>query len=85
MQQNQKQSGVRPNEDGYTKLANGIVLQAVKDYRDALRRLKKNPYNNMALSTKREVEWFFRSNWFEVLTSIDPEMLIRELNAEVAR
>jgi len=85
MQKNQKQLCVHPSEDGYTKLANGIVLQAVKDYRDALMRLKKNPYNNKALSSKREVERFFRSNWFEVLTSIDPEMLIRELNAEVAR
>jgi hypothetical protein len=38
----------------------------------------------MALSAKQEVERFFRSDWFEVLTNIDPEMLIRKLNAEVA-
>jgi DNA/RNA-binding domain of Phe-tRNA-synthetase-like protein len=27
----------------YENLANAIVLQAVKDYRDALKRLKKKP------------------------------------------
>ncbi|AHM55826.1 hypothetical protein EAL2_c05240 [Peptoclostridium acidaminophilum DSM 3953] len=84
MHQNQTTIDNYHTEDEYTKLANAIILQAVKDYRDALRRLAKHPYNNMALSEKQEVERFFRSDWFEVLTSIDPEMLIRKLNAEVA-
>ena len=29
--------------DPYENLANAIVLQAVKDYRDSLKRLKKKP------------------------------------------
>ena len=29
--------------NGYQALANGIIEQAVKDYREALRRLKKHP------------------------------------------
>ena len=31
--------------DPYENLANAIVLQAVKDYRDSLKRLKKKPGN----------------------------------------
>jgi len=29
--------------DPYEQLANAIILQAVKDYRDALKKLKKRP------------------------------------------
>ena len=34
--------------DPYQNLANAIVLQAVRDYRSALRRLKKNPWDKEA-------------------------------------
>ena len=67
----------------YERLANAIVLQAVKDYRNALKRLKKHPRNETALYTKREVERFFRSDWYTSLTTVDPEMLILKLNEEV--
>ena len=69
--------------DTYERLANAIVLQAVKDYRNALKRLKKHPHNETALYTKREVERFFRSDWYTSLTTVDPEMLILKLNEEV--
>ena len=71
-------------ERAYTDLANAIILQAVKDYRAALRRLAKHPFSSMALSAKEELERFFRSDWFELLTNIDAEMLITKLKAEVA-
>jgi len=67
----------------YEKLTNAIVSQAVKDYRKALKVLKKHPRNGTALYTKREVECFFRSDWYALLTSVDPEMLIRTLKEEV--
>ena len=69
--------------DTYEKLANSIVLQAVKDYRKALKRLKKHPSNEPALYTKREVEQFFRSDWYASLTTLDPERLILKLEEEV--
>ena len=69
--------------DTYEKLSNAIVLQAVKDYRNALKRLKKHPQNEKALNTKREVERFFRSDWYASLTTVDPEMLITKLKKEV--
>lgn len=70
-------------DDKYEDLANAIVLTAVKDYREALKKLKKHPRNNSALYTKNEVERFFRSNWYSSLTSIDPEILVKKLIEEV--
>lgn len=70
-------------DDPYTRLANEIILQAVKDYRTALRKLAKNPKSIDGAKVKNEVERFFHSQWFETLTSIDADMLIRKLNEEV--
>lgn len=67
----------------YTGLANAIILQAVKDYRDAIKKLLKGKMNREALAKRDEVLRFFRSQWFGELTEIDPEMLIRKLNEEV--
>lgn len=67
----------------YEELANAIVLQAVKDYRQALQALSLYPSNTSAQSQRWSIEHFFRSEWFSVLTQIDPEMLIHKLKAEV--
>ena len=69
--------------DSYEKLANAIVLQAVKDYRKALKRVARHPKDRDGLAMKNECERFFRSGWFGVLTGIDPEMLMRKLQMEV--
>ena len=70
-------------EDPYTGLANAIILQAVKDYRDALKKLSRGRANKDAEIKKQEILNFFRSDWFGVLTEIDPEMLIRKWDEEV--
>lgn len=67
----------------YENLANAIILQAVRDYRKALKCLNRNPNNRNAQSDKAEVERFFRSQWYSALTSVDGEMLIRSLQEEV--
>ncbi len=67
----------------YENFANAIILQAVKDYRMALKCLKANPKNRTARAEKDEIDRFFRSQWFKVLTSVDGEMLIRSLCMEV--
>lgn len=59
------------NIDSYEELANAIVLQAVKDYR-----LHDDE------PTLNEIERFFRSGWFSVLTKLDPECLISKLRKE---
>lgn len=70
--------------DGYINLANAIILQAVKDYREVLQRWKRHPEKKAYLDDKKELERFFRSDWFSTLTNIDPEVLIGNLIQEVA-
>ena len=55
----------------YEDLANAIILQAVQDYR--------RTNNKRALE---ELERFFLSDWFSVLTSIDGSRLLQELRKE---
>ena len=69
--------------DPYENLANSIILLAVKDYRDALKKLKKWPRNEAAQIMKAEVERFFRSAWYRELTSVDGNFLIKNLRSEV--
>lgn len=69
--------------DPYQELANAIVLQAVTDYRSALRKLKRNPHNHLAQAEIDSIEQFFRSEWYTMLTSVDGEMLISKLKQEV--
>ena len=70
-------------DDKYEDLANAIVITAVKDYRDVLKKLNKHPNSNHLKHTKNDIERFFRSKWYSVLTDIDPEFLIKKLNEEV--
>lgn len=60
-------------ENPCEKLANAIVLQAVSDYRAALKKVKKNPKNRDAMDEALQIEKFFRSEWYQVLTSVDGE------------
>ena len=57
--------------DPYQALANAIIEQAVKDYR-----MTDDP-DDLA-----ELEKFFRSEWYGVLTSLDTELLISQLRKE---
>lgn len=68
----------------YQNLANAIILQAVKDYREVLQRWDFHPDKKAYIDDKKELERFFHSNWFSTLTSIDPEVLISKLIQEVA-
>ncbi|MCH4113966.1 MAG: hypothetical protein LKF15_14315 [Lachnospiraceae bacterium] len=70
--------------DPYENLANAIVAQAARDYLTALRRLKKNPGNRTAMDEAMRLENFFHSGWYGVLTSVDPDYLIRKLREKVA-
>ena len=70
--------------DPYENLANAIVAQAARDYLAALKKLKKNPGNRTAMDDAMRLEKFFRSGWYGVLTSVDPDYLIRKLREKVA-
>ena len=71
-------------ENPYEKLANAIVLQAVSDYRAALKKVKKNPNNRDAINEALQIEKFFRSEWYQTLTALDGEYLIDRLRKEVS-
>lgn len=80
---------------GWDVLACAIVKMAYMDYQLADKSLKKTIRNhdkfskqaytervNMAIRTKREVIRFFRSSWYSMLCSIDPERIIEKLQEE---
>lgn len=70
--------------DPYQNLANAIVAQAAEEYLSALKRLKKNPRNRTAMDDAMQLEKFFHSGWYEILTDVDPDYLIRKLREKVA-
>lgn len=72
----------KPELDPYQELANAVIILAAKDYRHALRIQRRNPWSNAAQSQIDSLERFFRSDWYEVLTEVDGEMLIRKLREE---
>lgn len=65
----------RLDEDNYRALAEAIIVQAAIDYKKALR------YDEQG--RKREIERFFRSRYFAILTNVSGEMLINKLRDEV--
>lgn len=73
----------RNDGDPCENLANAIVLQAVTDYRTALKKVKANPRNKDAINEALDIERFFRSDWYHTLTSVDGEFLIRRLQEEI--
>ena len=68
---------------GYERLANAIVIQAAEDYRDALADRKKDPIQSA--KDIKELESFFRSGWFRLLTEADPDYLIKKHREEVGK
>ncbi|WP_102343581.1 hypothetical protein [Galactobacillus timonensis] len=70
--------------DPYEDLATAIVAQAAKDYLSALKRLKKNPGNAMAMEDAIRLESFFHSSLYNDLTSVDSDYLIQRLKEKVA-
>ena len=68
----------------WEEFANAIILMAVKDYRRALRGLKRHPDSPGYSHTKRECEMFFRSWWFRVLSDADPEIILNGIRKETA-
>lgn len=67
---------------GYTALANAVIETASKDYLAALKTFKRQPENYRAKSTIAEVERFFESQWFMVLSEIDGPWLKDKLRKE---
>ena len=72
------------NLSPYEALGNAVVLQAVKDYREAVHKLSRGKKNTIAESTKQECERFFQSPYFNVFTQLDGKELLSQLEKEVS-
>ena len=70
---------------GYQTLANAIIEQAAKDYRKDIKTLKRHPNSKAAMEDAMEIERFFHSSWFGMLTQIDPDFLINRLRKEAVK
>lgn len=57
------------NVEAYQNLANAIIIQACEDYKTGE-------------ITDNTFECFCRSEWFRVLTKVDPEYLIKKMDKE---
>ena len=68
--------------DPYEELANAIVEQAAKDYREMRRKLKKNPNDMVVRGQMGEVVKFFHSRWFGILTDANPDYILEQLKEE---
>ena len=69
-----------PIDEAYQNLANTVILKAVDDYRNALMGI-----GYLGASPEyiiKEVETFFRSHYFEILTKVKGDYLIRKLKEE---
>jgi len=63
------------NRKGSAMLAVGIVKQAVKDYKDAVKMHEKVPDHFESRCKKVECEIFFCSEWFQKLREFAPDVI----------
>lgn len=71
--------------NSYEKLANAVILLAVKDWRRARRKLKRKSQNESAKQELDSCERFFRSDWFGILSNVDGTFLLKKLYEESGR
>ena len=67
------------NEYGAERLANAIVMQAVRDSRYNYARYQKHMCDATAKDELERLERFFKSKWFAQLTDIDGEWILKEI------
>jgi hypothetical protein len=68
---------------GYQELANAIIVQACEDYRILSSKdlvFSKSLYDPRC--SKKEIEQFFKSQWFMILTDLDPQVILKKLKEE---
>ena len=65
------------NDIGYEMLAVAIVVQAYDDYKNALKRKDRREI--------KSIERFFYSDFYSLLTSIEPSYLINNAKREVRK
>lgn len=69
--------------DPYHELANAVIMQAVKDYRTALKHYFLRPQRKEYQQDVAELERFFTSEWFQALTDLDGPSLMSRVRSMV--
>lgn len=67
----------------WENFANGIIVQACRDYREALEGMKQAKDYRVKIThthTIHSLNRFLRGTWYSMLTQVDPEYLIEQLN-----
>lgn len=72
------------NIDGYKNLAAAVVEQAIKDYRSALKRIRRHPDDANAIRIISDCERFFR-NEISLYSDLDGESIIRIVREKVEK
>lgn len=71
--------------NGYFELANAIILQAVKDYRELYEITSSYPGNRKAKREMKKIEEFFHSDYFSTLTNLDGVQLLKDIQEELEK
>ncbi len=71
--------GAAPGEAPWEDLRLAILLQAVEDRRRARATLRRHPDHREATRLLREVNRFFRSDWFEALAGMTGREFLMKL------
>lgn len=69
-------------DEMYVLLAHAIVEKAVEDYRELLK-MKSSEMPGAPNCNLKELEAFFRSDWFKTLCDLDGEKVLEELKEEM--
>lgn len=67
------------NDIGFENLANAIITQAVVDYRREYDILQKRPGDQNAQARLEVLKKFFYSEYYDILTKVDPDYLIEQI------
>ena len=71
--------------DCYQALANAIIIQAAKDYKTALKHNAHNPMEIEHNVSIKDLERFFCSEWFSVLSAVDGKILMNRIKSEALK
>lgn len=72
---------ILPIEDAYDHLAKSIVIQAIEDYRRVLHGIPLFRGGNY-MKHRKEIERFFRSEWFSMLCDWDGITLMKTVKEQ---
>ncbi len=73
----------------YENLANAIVAQAVSDYKFTCNRIiryeEHTPERYTAIATRVDLDRFFNSKWYNILTNVDSKYIIQRVRLELVK